>query len=64
MAKGILIEEFQVNVFVPRKLSDTESTAIRRTLDSARFQVGVERVVRALMRRYRSLRRAKMTLTR
>ena len=64
MAKGILIEVFHVNVFVSQRLADVEARAVRGTLDSARFQTRLERAVRALMRRYRSLRRARTTLTR
>jgi hypothetical protein len=62
--KDILIEEFHVSVFVPRELSEPEFNAARRTLDSSRFHIRVKRTVCALMRKYRSLRRAKITLTR
>jgi hypothetical protein len=64
VAKDILIEEFHVSVFIPGKLSGAETSAIRRTFDSARFQTRVERVIRRLIRQYRSLRKVKIALTR
>ena len=64
VAKAHLIEEFHIAVFVPRQLSVAESLTIRRTLDSVRFQTCIERALRAIIRRNRSLRNVKVTLTR
>ena len=64
MARSVLIEEFHLNVFVPRGLPEQEADAVRRTLDSARFQARVTRAVRAVLRRYRTLRKVSIALTR
>lgn len=63
LAKSILIEQYHVDVFIPPGLSDTESRVIRRTLDSRRLHVRIERAVRAVLGKYRSLRSVRIALT-
>lgn len=64
MAKNVMIEQYHLDVFIPRGLSEAETNAIRRTLDSARFQVHIVRAVRAVLRKYRSMRKTHIALTR
>ena len=64
MARSVLIEEFHLHVYVPHGLPEQEADAVRRTLDSARFQARVTRAVRAVLRRYRTLRKVSIALTR
>ena len=64
MANSRLIEQFHLCLRVPRGLGEAECAAIRRTLDSRRFQIHLLRTVRAVTRRHRSLRLVRFTLTR
>lgn len=63
MAKSITFEQFHLDVLIPRGLSDAEAGAIRRTLAARRFRARVERSVRAVFRKYPSLRKARIALT-
>jgi hypothetical protein len=60
----ILIDEFHMSVRAPRGLANAEYRAIRRTLDDRRFQADLRQAVSSVVRRYRSLRRARITLSR
>jgi len=60
MARNILIEEFRLSVFVPRKLPDAEYTKIHKTLNRRSFRTLLKRALRRVCRRYRSL--AKVTI--
>jgi hypothetical protein len=60
MAKGIQIEQFHMSVFAPRKLPEAEYTKIHKTLNRRRFRTLLKRAPRRVCRRYRSL--AKVTI--
>jgi hypothetical protein len=60
----LLIEEFHLSVYVPEGLRPAEYAAIRRTLDAARFRARLKRALRDVFRRYASLAKARVTLTR
>ncbi len=64
MSQAILMDGFHVGVFVPSGLRAAESAAIRRTLDGARFRIRLGRAVREVCRRYPSLRKVKITVSR
>ena len=64
MRRIILIDEFQLGVFVPKSMPDAEVAAVRRTLNSGRFQGDLIRAVRKVLWRYRALRQVEITLAR
>jgi hypothetical protein len=64
MADRIVIDEFHLTLEVPRGLPDSESEAIRRTLDSARFQVRLRRAAQRVCGRQRSLVKVRVQLSR
>jgi hypothetical protein len=61
---SLLLEEFHLTVRAPRDLSEGEYAAIRRTLDSRRFQARLAQAARAVARRSRSLGHVRLTLSR
>ena len=63
MSKPLLIEEFHVTVFARRGLPDAEYNAMRRTLDDRRFQSDLRRAIRAVVRQYHSLSKARIKLS-
>ena len=64
MANTILIDEFQLTVFVPRGLRAVACRAVRRTLDDAGFREALRRAIRDVFSRHPSLGKARFTLTR
>ena len=64
MVRSPLFDEFHIGLHVPRELGETECVAIRRALDSRRFQLRLERAIRAVVRQYRSLGKVRVTLSR
>jgi hypothetical protein len=64
MPKRVVVEEFHLTVFVPRCLSAVECRAVRRTLAGLGFRTLLTHAVRAAARRYRSLGKATMVVTR
>lgn len=64
MARSIVIEEFWVTAFVPRRLDAAECKAIRRTLTGTRFRKALEQAVQATRERYPSLRKVRITVSR
>jgi hypothetical protein len=64
MPKDVVIDEILVTVFVPYGLPDTVYRAIRRALIGRRFRASLERAVGEAIRRYPSLRPARVTVTR
>ena len=63
MPKRILLDQFHLSVYVPRRLAPGESEAMSRTLNGVRFRTRLRRAVPAVIRRERSLRSATFTLT-
>ena len=64
MAKAVLMDEFHFTVFAPTDLRTAEYTAIRRTLDGARFRAKLARALRDVIRPYPQLNRVRITITR
>jgi hypothetical protein len=64
MSRTLLVEEFHLTVRALRGLPEAEYAAMRRALDTARFQADLRRAVRALFRQHPALARARITLTR
>src|SRR5262245_44383403 len=51
----VLLDEFHLRLFVPRRLSAAEVRAIRRVLNSKKFNAVLTSTVQSLVSRYRSL---------
>ncbi len=64
VAKGILVEEFHLSVYAPRGLRDADYDAIRQTLDDIRLHARLRRIVRKVFRRYPSLNKVRVRLSR
>jgi hypothetical protein len=64
MPKLLVIEEFHTTIFVPRGLQESEYRAIRRALNSQRFQAELRRAVGQVIRRHRSLAKIRLTISR
>jgi len=60
MAKPILIEQFHLSVFAPRKLPEAKYAKIHKTLNRRRFRTLLNRALRRVCRKYQSL--AKVTI--
>jgi hypothetical protein len=58
MPKNLLLEQFHVDVLVPRRLPAREADAMRRTLAGKHFRARLLRAVRLLLGRYKSLYKA------
>lgn len=64
MARSVLIDELLITVHVPARLSAAEGRAVRRTLKGVRFAAALERAIQGVLRRYPSLHRARVSLSR
>ncbi len=64
MARRILIEQFQLNLFVSERLTRTESARVLRALRNSRFQDSLCRGIEVVIRRHPTLRSLRMTLSR
>jgi hypothetical protein len=64
MPKKILMDEFHVSVTVPSGLSKAEYDAIHRSLKSTRFQKRLREGMRNIFRRYPSLRKTRVAISR
>ena len=58
MPRGLLLEQFHLDVLVPRRLPARDAVAMRRTLAGKRFCARLLKAVRTLFRQYPSLRHA------
>lgn len=63
MAKHIMVEQYHLNVFAPRKLPESDYEAMHRALSRGRFRVRLRRALQRVFRRYRTLSRAKITVS-
>jgi hypothetical protein len=63
VAEETLIEQFHVDVFQRKVLSEREAETARRVLDSERFRRRLERVIKAVFRKHRGLRRLRVSLS-
>ena len=64
MPRSVLIDEFHLSFFVPQHLTAQEQRAIRRTLTDSGFRARLARVAQSVVRRYPSLNRIRLTLSR
>ena len=64
MSKMIVLDEFHVTLLVPPRIREAEAVAIKKVLDSKRFQRDLARAARAVLRRYPALRRVRVRLAR
>jgi len=64
VARFILLEEFHLTVFVPRRLPEADCDALSRALSRSRLRRQLRRAARRVLRRYPSLRRVRLTLSR
>ena len=64
MPKTVLIDELQITVKGPAKLSPEQIDAIRQVLLSKRFTAEITRVVRTVFQRQRALEPLKVRLSR
>jgi hypothetical protein len=64
MPGRLLLEQFHLDVYVPRGLPPAAAEAMRLTLKSVAFRGRLRRAVVAVVRRHRSLRRITIRLSR
>lgn len=64
MSKTIVFDEFHLTLLVPPRIREAEATAIKKVLDSRRFQRDLARAARTVLRRYPALRRVRARLSR
>jgi hypothetical protein len=63
MRDDLVLEQFHLDILVPRRLRAQKSAAMRRTLAGPRFRARLLRAVRALLGRYKSLHEAAVDLS-
>ena len=64
MPKPILFDVFHLTVFTPRRLPEAECRVIRRTLNAERFYAKLRRAVGDVFRRYASLNKVGIEISR
>ena len=64
MPKHILMEEIHLSVSAPAGLSEAQFRAMARTLRSGRFESCLRNAVLDVFRRFRSLKRARLSVNR
>jgi hypothetical protein len=64
MPRANVLEEFHLTVLVPPGLREREYTAIRPTLNAARFRARLRHAARQVFATYRSLNRVTVRLSR
>jgi len=64
MPRLILVDELHVTLSAPRGLTPAEYRSIRRALVRPGFRAALGSAVRAALRRFPSLRRVRVTLSR
>ena len=63
MTGPILIDEVRVTFLVPRGLGKAESKKVTQVLGGRRFRRDLGRAVRAVVRRYATLRKVRVRIT-
>jgi len=63
MPKEVLLDEFHLSVFAPRKLSAEEYSKIHKVLNRRRFRTLLNRALRTICRRFRSLAKVRIKLS-
>jgi hypothetical protein len=64
MAKRMLIEQFHLSVYAPRNLPEDEYEAMHQTLTRRRFRARLQRTMRKVCQRYRTLNKVKVKVSR
>ena len=64
MARNLLIDEFHLTLFAPRCLAEEEYEAIYKTLNDLQFLTQLRRMVRNVVRKYPSLCKVRVSITR
>jgi hypothetical protein len=64
MARAILVDQFHVTVLAQRGLRAGEYDELRRTLDEPRFRAALRRAARKVFRRYPSLAKVRVLVSR
>jgi len=64
MPRHVLIDEFHLSLLIPHRLSDSEQRVIRRTLGGQRFRSRLYKAARSVVRRFPTLNRIRLTLSR
>lgn len=64
MAKSILLDEIHLAVYAPDSLRAASYQAIRKVLDGASFRADLRRAVRDIIRRYPTLDKVRITISR
>ena len=64
MARNLLIDEFHLTLFAPRRLAAEEYEAIYQTLNDAHFLTQLRRTARDVVKRYPSLCEVRVSITR
>jgi hypothetical protein len=64
MAGFVLMDELHLSILIPSRLPAPDTVAIRRVLKSARFQIKLRQAIRKLFRQFRSLDKARFTISR
>jgi hypothetical protein len=64
MPKPIMFDQFHLMMFTPRRLPEAKCRAIRRTLNAERFHAKLRRAATDVFRRYPSLNKVRVGLSR
>jgi hypothetical protein len=64
MAQSILIDEFHLSVRMPKGLPERDYLAVRRVLNSNRFQNQLSRALEEMAKRHPELRHATILVSR
>lgn len=64
VARFIVFDEFHLTISVARELPESTCDAIRRQLETRRFQANLGKAIRAVFRCYPPLRKVRLRVTR
>jgi len=64
MRKRVMIEQFNVGLFIPSSLPVRSARAVRRTLDDKRFRSKFGRAIRVFVRQFEALACVQVRVTR
>ena len=62
MANWVLMDNFNVSVFIRRNLPRPQVRSIRRTLDGSGFKQNLQKAVQSVFNRYPSLRKTRVSV--
>lgn len=64
MSLSVVIDELHVVLLVPKRLSENEARAVRRTLRRSRFSARLQGAIEQLIARFPSLSQVRITVSR